>query len=53
MTTDRAEAAEGIAAPRVVARTGPPGGGATTVLRASLLRAPPFPDPDTDRGEHR
>jgi alpha-mannosidase len=27
-------------------------GGTTTVLRASLLRAPSYPDPDTDRGEH-
>jgi alpha-mannosidase len=27
-------------------------GGTTTVLRASLLRAPSFPDPGADRGEH-
>ncbi|MFI5776077.1 alpha-mannosidase [Nocardia sp. NPDC051570] len=29
------------------------GGGIVTVLRASLLRAPRFPDPDTDHGIHR
>jgi alpha-mannosidase len=28
------------------------GGGTTTVLRQSLLRAPLFPDPDADQGEH-
>jgi alpha-mannosidase len=28
-------------------------GGITTVVRLSLLRAPTFPDPDPDRGEHR
>jgi alpha-mannosidase len=29
------------------------GGGSTTTIRASLLRAPRFPDPDTDHGVHR
>lgn len=29
------------------------GGGTTTTIRASLLRAPLFPDPDADQGEHR
>jgi alpha-mannosidase len=28
------------------------GGGSTTLLRQSLLRAPLFPDPDADQGEH-
>ncbi|GLW99101.1 glycoside hydrolase family 38 C-terminal domain-containing protein [Microtetraspora sp. NBRC 16547] len=28
-------------------------GGTTTTLRASLLRAPRFPDPETDQGVHR
>ncbi|MFE1167034.1 alpha-mannosidase [Nocardiopsis sp. NPDC058789] len=28
-------------------------GGTTTTVRLSLLRAPRFPDPDTDQGEHR
>jgi alpha-mannosidase len=28
-------------------------GGTTTTVRLSLLRAPRFPDPETDRGEHR
>ncbi|MGO1974586.1 MAG: alpha-mannosidase [Propionibacteriaceae bacterium] len=28
-------------------------GGTTTTIRASLLRAPLFPDPDADQGEHR
>ncbi|MFB7514753.1 alpha-mannosidase [Streptomyces sp. NPDC056144] len=28
-------------------------GGTTTTLRASLLRAPRFPDPETDQGLHR
>ncbi|MEU1436433.1 glycoside hydrolase family 38 C-terminal domain-containing protein [Streptomyces sp. NPDC005786] len=28
-------------------------GGTTTTARVSLLRAPLFPDPDCDRGEHR
>ncbi|MCU1541338.1 MAG: alpha-mannosidase [Arthrobacter sp.] len=27
-------------------------GGTTTIVRLSLLRAPKFPDPDTDRGRH-
>ncbi|MFI6944017.1 alpha-mannosidase [Streptomyces sp. NPDC050418] len=30
-----------------------PDGGTTTTLRASLLRAPRFPDPETDQGIHR
>ncbi|MFF7341884.1 alpha-mannosidase [Streptomyces sp. NPDC008163] len=30
-----------------------PDGGTTTTVRLSLLRAPLFPDPDCDRGEHR
>ncbi|HEX3782139.1 MAG TPA: glycoside hydrolase family 38 C-terminal domain-containing protein [Pseudonocardiaceae bacterium] len=29
------------------------GGGITTTVRASLLRAPRFPDPDTDHGLHK
>ncbi|MEU0135689.1 glycoside hydrolase family 38 C-terminal domain-containing protein [Streptomyces sp. NPDC006296] len=29
-----------------------PDGGTTTTARLSLLRAPLFPDPDTDQGEH-
>ncbi|MFB9375607.1 alpha-mannosidase [Kineococcus gynurae] len=29
------------------------GGGTTTTLRMSLLRAPLFPDPDADQGRHR
>jgi alpha-mannosidase len=29
------------------------GSGLTTTIRASLLRAPRFPDPDTDHGPHR
>jgi alpha-mannosidase len=29
------------------------GGGITTLVRLSLLRAPRFPDPDTDQGRHR
>lgn len=33
-------------------RTVRPDGGTTTTLRASLLRAPRFPDPDTDHGAH-
>lgn len=28
-------------------------GGTTTTIRASMLRAPLFPDPDADQGEHR
>jgi alpha-mannosidase len=31
-------------------RSAKPGGGTTTTVRASLLRAPGFPDPETDRG---
>ncbi|MFE3519591.1 alpha-mannosidase [Streptomyces sp. NPDC059166] len=30
-----------------------PDGGTTTTARLSLLRAPRFPDPDADQGEHR
>lgn len=30
-----------------------PGGGTTTTVRLSLLRAPRFPDPDTDHGPHQ
>ncbi|GAA0949276.1 glycoside hydrolase family 38 C-terminal domain-containing protein [Virgisporangium aurantiacum] len=30
-----------------------PDGGTTTTVRLSLLRAPRFPDPETDQGEHR
>ncbi|GCB43295.1 glycoside hydrolase family 38 C-terminal domain-containing protein [Streptomyces sp. NL15-2K] len=30
-----------------------PDGGTTTTVRLSLLRAPRFPDPDTDQGTHR
>ncbi|MEV5728272.1 glycoside hydrolase family 38 C-terminal domain-containing protein [Streptomyces pharetrae] len=33
-------------------RTGP-GAGTTTTVRVSLLRAPRFPDPETDQGVHR
>jgi alpha-mannosidase len=29
-----------------------PGGGTATTVRLSLLRAPQFPDPDTDQGRH-
>ncbi|WP_117213850.1 alpha-mannosidase [Allorhizocola rhizosphaerae] len=29
------------------------GGGTTTTVRLSLLRAPRFPDPETDQGQHR
>jgi alpha-mannosidase len=29
-----------------------PGGGTTTTVRFSLLRAPLFPDPESDQGEH-
>ncbi len=36
-----------------VTRTAKEGGGTYTTLRASLLRAPRFPDPDTDHGVHR
>ncbi|MFC9997113.1 alpha-mannosidase [Nocardia sp. NPDC127526] len=35
-----------------VTRTVRPDGGTTTTLRASLLRAPRFPDPETDHGSH-
>jgi alpha-mannosidase len=31
----------------------PDDGGTTTTVRLSLLRAPRFPDPETDQGEHR
>ncbi|MGH4030208.1 alpha-mannosidase [Actinomycetota bacterium Odt1-20B] len=31
----------------------PADGGTTTTVRASLLRAPRFPDPETDQGVHR
>jgi alpha-mannosidase len=30
-----------------------PGGGTTTTVRFSLVRAPLFPDPESDQGEHR
>ena len=36
-----------------IARTTRPGGGTTTTVRLSLLRAPLFPDPDADQGTHR
>ncbi|HET7385686.1 MAG TPA: glycoside hydrolase family 38 C-terminal domain-containing protein [Nocardioidaceae bacterium] len=36
-----------------VNRTVRPDGGTTTTVRLSLLRAPRFPDPDTDQGRHR
>jgi alpha-mannosidase len=36
-----------------VTRTVRPDGGTTTTLRFSLLRAPRFPDPETDQGAHR
>jgi alpha-mannosidase len=35
-----------------VSRTTRPDGGTTTTVRASLLRAPRFPDPETDQGVH-
>ncbi|WP_433663159.1 alpha-mannosidase [Nocardia sp. CA-128927] len=35
-----------------VTRTVRPDGGTTTTVRASLLRAPRFPDPETDHGPH-
>ncbi|HEX8095681.1 alpha-mannosidase [Jatrophihabitans sp.] len=35
-----------------VNRVSRPEGGTTTTLRLSLIRAPRFPDPDTDQGEH-
>jgi alpha-mannosidase len=34
-------------------RTTRPDGGTTTTVRLSLLRAPRFPDPHADQGEHR
>jgi alpha-mannosidase len=36
-----------------VRRVPRPGGGMATSLRATLLRGPRFPDPETDRGPHR
>jgi alpha-mannosidase len=36
-----------------VTRTVRPDGGTTTTVRLSLLRAPRFPDPQTDQGHHR
>ncbi|WP_374757738.1 alpha-mannosidase [Streptomyces sp. NEAU-H3] len=36
-----------------VSRTVRADGGTTTTVRASLLRAPRFPDPETDQGVHR
>ncbi|GAA0529915.1 alpha-mannosidase [Saccharopolyspora subtropica] len=36
-----------------VTRDTRPDGGTTTTVRLSLLRAPRFPDPDTDHGRHR
>ncbi len=35
-----------------VGRTTRDGGGTTTTVRLSLLRAPKFPDPDADQGSH-
>jgi alpha-mannosidase len=35
-----------------VRRVARPGGGMATSLRATLLRGPSFPDPETDRGRH-
>ncbi|SDU27195.1 alpha-mannosidase [Jiangella alkaliphila] len=35
-----------------VRRGGAPGGGTTTTVRLSLLRAPRYPDPETDQGVH-
>jgi alpha-mannosidase len=35
-----------------VNRTSRPEGGTTTTVRLSLMRAPHFPDPDTDQGGH-
>jgi alpha-mannosidase len=35
-----------------VSRSARPGGGTTTTVRWSLLRAPRFPDPETDQGRH-
>lgn len=36
-----------------VTRVPRPGGGTVTVVGASVLRAPAFPDPQADRGHHR
>jgi alpha-mannosidase len=36
-----------------IGRTTRPGGGTTTTVRLSLLRAPLFPDPTADQGAHR
>jgi alpha-mannosidase len=36
-----------------ITRTTRPGGGTTTTVRLSLLRAPLFPDPHADQGGHR
>ncbi len=36
-----------------IGRTTRPGGGTTTTVRLSLLRAPLFPDPNADQGRHR
>ncbi|GAB3600711.1 alpha-mannosidase [Microbacterium tumbae] len=35
-----------------ITRTARDGGGAATIVRLSLLRAPLFPDPEADQGEH-
>ncbi|HTZ43003.1 MAG TPA: glycoside hydrolase family 38 C-terminal domain-containing protein [Jatrophihabitans sp.] len=35
-----------------ITRTTRPGGGTTTLVRESLLRAPRFPDPGADQGSH-
>jgi alpha-mannosidase len=35
-----------------ITRTTRAGGGTTTLVRESLLRAPTFPDPDADQGRH-
>jgi alpha-mannosidase len=37
---------------RDVTRTARPGGGTTTTVRETLLRAPTFPDPGADQGQH-
>jgi alpha-mannosidase len=36
-----------------ITRTPRAGGGTSSTVRLSVLRAPRFPDPDTDQGEHR
>jgi alpha-mannosidase len=36
-----------------ITRTAHPGGGTYSTVRLSLLRAPRYPDPDTDQGPHR